>query len=347
MLRIIGLLSCCGLAAATLWIANLTRAQEDFNEPNPFAAVPAETLAWAPAPAESNPFADEPQRPAVNQDSLAWAAPGEGDEVSRRRVDDFLRQARLSAREGDVEEALRLATTAERMAAQFNVSFKPGEQTPGQLIAELKHPQQKPEIAARDAAAAPQSDADQRAYVQLLLQSALDHLRKGNFEAARQKAEQADQVKLTYGQGELRPQMVLDEIKRLQPADAAGPSPAFVADWDNTSAAPAASEAPAAAPPAAPAKSAKEQAVELLALARQAIQKGYYDEARTYALEAKNLGVEFQLFDDTPDYVLAEIERKSNTKIITASPAAATPPAAADQAAQTREQAAALLAEAR
>ncbi|MEZ6146807.1 MAG: hypothetical protein R3B91_15600 [Planctomycetaceae bacterium] len=55
MFRFIGLISCCGLAAATLWLANLTRAEEDFSEANPFAEAPSASTA-KPA-AEPNPFA--------------------------------------------------------------------------------------------------------------------------------------------------------------------------------------------------------------------------------------------------------------------------------------------------
>ncbi len=354
MFRIIGLLSCCGLAAATLWIANSTRAEEDFTEPSPFANQPAESLAWTsvPDPAESNPFAAEPAGTSRSQaDTLAWVTPDDANDVSRRRVDDFMRQARLSAREGDLGEALRLAATAERMASEFGVTFKSGETTPTQLIASLKSPSAGDAASSAALPSIASDDTEQREYVQLLLKSSVEHLQKGNFEAARREAEQADQVKLAYGPKELRPQYVLDEISRLQPAATAGPSPALLAELENATAAATPVEASPAVPTIKAVKSPAQESHELLELAHQAIGQGHYDEARSFALEAQKLDVEYKLFDETPDNVLAEVERKSNTTIFSASQAPPTPPtpsaASPVPSAQAGEQAIALLKEAR
>lgn len=354
MFRFIGLLAGCGLVAATVWIAHQTRAQEGFTEPNPFAesAQPADQP--APPPEEPNPFVDPASTPATPEtEPSATPAASVGSEVSRRRVEDYLRQARLAWRQGDSAEALRLARTADRLAREWNVTFKSSEQTPSALIASFSSPAdtQSPAERATPATELPEEIAQQREYVQLLLDSAEEFLAKGNFEAARQKAVQAQAVNVPYGPLDRRPEHVLAEIARLQPADAAGPSDAFLASWERADAAPETQQTSGTAPQAAQPANPREQAAELLKLARAAIDGQRFDEARDLALEAQRLEAAYELFDDRPEYVLAEVERHTETKIIT--PQSARPAEAfaesmtSEQVAHCRQEALSLLAEAR
>ncbi|MCA9110299.1 MAG: hypothetical protein KDA52_10145, partial [Planctomycetaceae bacterium] len=304
MFRFIGLISCCGLAAATLWLANLTRAEEDFSEANPFAEAPSASTA-KPA-AEPNPFAaDSAMTPIASSEQTSAST-----DVSRRRVDDRMRQARLAARQGDLSEALRLATSAQHMARQFGVTFKPGEQTPDSLLSALRSPGSNGTTQVAESATSPMTgDADQREYANLLLQSARSHLEAGELEAARREALQAQEVNVAYGPNELQPKHILEAVARMQPASPKGPSDAFLAEWETSSTASETIQTAASVPASSTEQSdrtPKDAAQQLLKSARRAITQGDLDAARSYALEAQQLNASYELFEDTPEYVLAE-----------------------------------------
>ncbi len=345
LFRIMGLVTLSGLVAGTLWVSQNTRAQEQApgGSANPFAAEQSTSspqgsrpLRQAEAANPNDPFAT----PAASSTppSATSTSPIASD-AYRRRVGDYLRQARRVLQEGDKAEALRLATTAELMAARAKLKFQPGELSPTQMIAQIKGEapptanlaQAAPtgttvELAPAMTDAATGDDADRkRQYAQLLVQAAQEHLDKGNLEAARQKALQAQQVDVTYGPFERQPTQILEEIARLQPANAEGPSEAFLAAWNTPTedkGRQGAAPLPAnlinldALPP-------KEQAAELLNMARTSLDKGHFDEARSYALAAQKLPVSYTTLEATPQTVLSEIEQKTNTQILAAKPAAA------------------------
>ncbi len=330
MFRIIGLFALSGLVAGTLWVARDTKAQEQssWDTADPFAA-PADP---SPSPQASRPVtpADDPffaPQPVGPDATPATAASPLATDAYRRRVSDYVRQALRALQEGDEAEALRLATTAERMAARAKLTFKPGEKSPRQLIAQIKGEAPASPVLAQGAPTVPaDGDVDRtRQYVQLLLQSAQEHLDQGNLEAARQKALQAQQVEVTYGPFDRTPEQLLTEIAQRQPASPAGPSEAFLASWNPSAVEAAGStpQAPAEMPeqPALPEKleglPAKEQATALLKMARTSFDKGHFDEAHSYVLAAEKLPVSYELLEERPETLLAEIERKTNTEIIT------------------------------
>src|SRR5690606_5574217 len=139
---------------------------------------------------------------------------------------DRMRQARRALREGDHAEALRLASVANALASQYKITFDKSEQTPAALIAQIKAGEGA-HVAAIPASVPEQLDEKQK-YVQLLLSAAREHLDVGQYEAARQKAMQAQAVEVTYGAFDLRPEHVLAEISRRQPADPNGPTDSFL-----------------------------------------------------------------------------------------------------------------------
>ena len=345
LFRYIALLAGCGLFAATVWIAHSTRAQEESADyDNPFAAIEAEPQQEATPrrsldEAESNPFAAQAPAPRSNT--------AVAQDVLKRRVDDRMRQARRAYTEGDHQEALRLATAAQAIATQYQVSFAQGEQTPTELVSAIRERNtaavaiKTPEIPSQE----PEGVPEKQQYVKLLLSAAQDHLNEGNLEAARLKAMQAQAVDVPYGPFDVRPEHVLSRIEQSQPADPTGPTESFLADLN----------AKAVEPPVAPAEPAiptetdpQAEARRLLDLARQAIDKEHYDEARSLALEARDQDATFDSFEDSPEMILSEIEQRTGTKIITASsrqePEAEMTP---EQALQTRGQASELVAEAR
>ncbi len=269
MFKVLGLLTCSGLVAASVWLVNFTSAQESpFESAGAGAARERSTGAFAPA----DPFAGATSSPGTS------ASVGTASDVARRRVDDYLRQAKAALQRGDQDEALRMATAADRMARQWNVTWKANEQTPAQFLAGLRSGEAAPiAVAAESRPAAPGA-------------------RPQSFPGGRDGAFQ-----LTSGETDA--------------ANTARPRPASAA-W----------AAPAASPSADP---AKRQADELLRLARASLDQGHYQQARDYALQAGEIEVTYGLFDDQPQYVIADLERRTGLKMIAGAPA----PAAAPQTA--------------
>jgi general secretion pathway protein D len=350
LFRYIALLTGCGLLAATVWISTSTRAQEepaDFD--NPFAAEATESGPAAPirtlSGTEANPFADQtaaapaPAEPAATADEPGASL---GNDALRRRVDDRMRQARRALRDGDHAEALRLASVANALAVQYKITFAETEQTPAALIAQIKGGNSA--SVAAIPSSVPQDVEGKQKYVQLLLSAAKEHLDAGQYEAARQKAMQAQAVDVTYDAFDLRPEHVLAEIARRQPADPNGPTESFLS---SLGAKPEpVSQQPSAAFESAP-QTPTERAREMLKLAREALGRQHYDEARSLALDAQKLDATYDVFEDRPETIFAEIERLTGARIITASSTAPQAPLTPEQAQERRQQAQELLKQAR
>ncbi len=118
----------------------------------------------------------------------------------------------------------------------------------------------------------------------------------------------------------------------------AAESPADFQDFDKTG------QPNAAAPrPAPTAVNAKAQAKRLLAEARAAFDKGQYEEARIRALKADEAEVKWDVLEDQPQTLLAEIERTTGTKTF----ARRTKKAAGESADPRRTQAVELIRQAR
>ncbi|MCA8995786.1 MAG: hypothetical protein KDA80_02345 [Planctomycetaceae bacterium] len=307
MFRFVGLLMCGGLLSASFWLSSQTRAQE-------------------PAPAETNPFArfQQPPQTASSQGN----APNPND-VNRLRIRQQLQQAQLKLQQGKPQEALVLAELAERSSRKWNVAYAPGETTPAMLVTRIR--QSLPQnIAQRQSipAEVPTTEQGRRDYVKAVLEAARREIASGNLDEARSLIAQAQEVEVPYGVFDLRPEHVLAELARHQPANPAGPSQSLAEmtrPADPQSAQPAnpfASTAPTANPPA---DNAKQQAVEILQAARGAMAQGHYQEARDLALQAQQLEVSWGLFEDRPDHLLADIERKTDTRIFAANTPSAQP----------------------
>src|SRR5690606_19465320 len=129
---------------------------------------------------------------------------------------------------------------------------------------------------------------------------------------------------------DLRPEHVLAEITRRQPADPNGPTESFLSSLN---AAPQPQTQEPAAIPQPASQDPTERARQILKLAREAIGRQHYDEARSLALDAQKLNATYDLFDDRPENVFAEIERLTGAKIITASSTAPEAPLTPEQAA--------------
>ena len=324
LFRIIGLMACSGLVAGSLWLPGRSLAQNA--PPFPGGAGPRSTAT---------------------------------SDVARQRVRDYLSKADRAFKNGDRAEATRMALAADRLARESNVTFGPNELSPGALLAQIQGlapaaaqstPAQMPTISPQTPAGAPQgtpqastagSPSGHHRRVQTMLRAAESDIRAGRGAEALDKARRAEAYAaehgVEFGVVDLRPEHVVSLVRRQFPdaANAAGPIQQVAHTAPATS-------APAAAPPSDPAL-AKQQAMELLAAARQKIDQGYFDEARSLVLQAREYDsvVSYGVFDDRPEHVLRDLERQSRTNIIAGSSTGS----AGGNADPRREQALALMRE--
>lgn len=302
MFRTIGLLTCAGIIAGSVWVAGSLRAQVDPGE-------------------SANPFAD-----LVNGDQQSPSSPSATAEtedpvnvVARRKVDGLLQQSKDAAKQGQAAQAMRLALQAEQVARQWNLTFAPTAETPKQWLASLQgEPQAVPVPGNAD-------PATRKAIADRLLAEARDHVAAGNLEAARQRAMQAKEMRVAFSAFDLRPEHVLAEVERRTPASPVGPSEALVAGlngFETPTVTPAANSVPPTqAEPET--KTDKARAQELLAFARGALQRGDVTEAQQLALEASRLDVTYTLIDDRPELVLSAVDRLTGGQTIAANPGSA------------------------
>ncbi len=331
MFRTCELLMYGGLLSTGLWLSSQSFAQDSF-------------------PKASDPFSGA-SRQGIQTVAEAEASTTPED-VNRRRVHDHLRQARIKLEQGQRDEALRLTARAASMAQQWKLKFAPHELSPQKLISEIQATEPLPiagQAPAGMPAAAPggvtpvAGKSVDREQVQAALAEARQQIIDGNFESARRTIELVRTVEVEYSAYDLRPEQLLAEIARRQPARPEGPSEALQA-LTSASESTMPQVRPQAGVPAAEQKSPKAEAIELMAAAKQSMSKGHFSEARELALEAQRKDVAWGLLDETPEHLLAELERQTKKQVIAAAPAAGT---ATQDAQQTRAAALDLLKQAR
>src|SRR5262245_39856750 len=128
--RILGGLSCSVLVVAALWLASSTSAQD-----SPFGAAPSASggSLFGAAPTTPEPAANPFAEPSTAAPQEATGTYGTTSDVDRRRVEDYMKQARQALQRGDREQALLFATSADQMARNRHVTFRAGEQSPAQF----------------------------------------------------------------------------------------------------------------------------------------------------------------------------------------------------------------------
>ena len=327
--RYLGLVACGGLVTACVWINSQINAQESATKRNPFDRDQTGSTSGAPSSKSTR-----------------------SAEVNRRRVEDQMRNARLAFGNGDTDEAMRLAKVAEQMARQFKVTFKKDEQTPTALISLIQGPSEAVAVKPKSGIVQASATDDPHAYVQSLLHEAREDARQGDVDGARQKIELAGATEVEYSETDLRPEQVLAEINRKKPASATGPSEAFEAaaktpqpSWNAPSSPKAVAQKQAAAPAAD--KDLKTQARELISGARDSLNKGQPEEARRLAMEAQKLDVSYDLLDERPEHVLADVERRTKSMVFAGKSGKVTQAVASDAPHSDRETALLLLSQAK
>lgn len=262
----------------------------------------------------------------------AQRAPSSAALSSQEQAARLVAQSRQDYKAGRYEEARQKALAADELDATFGVF----DDRPELLLADIDratqtttyaNATQKRKTPAADAAPKAETDDRRKQAVKLLAQARED-LANGNLEAAQAKAEQAEKMNVAFGLFEDMPEVVMNDIAARRAAEGI-----------------AETKSPAAAPAAATSPASKTQALALMKKARQALEEERFDEARQLALEAERLKAPYNLFDDRPDIVLADVARAArrgpNTPgnpIDSAKPAA-TPEVAAAQPVATQPEA--------
>jgi len=302
MFRKYGLLVC-----GSLFLASQLQAQDAASQSgDPFAIPSRQGFQSAPATDAANLEVD----------------------VNRRRIADQMRQARVKMEQGQRDEALRLAARAAGMAQQWKITFAPNETSPQKLIAEIRagSPQAAPgALAASKAPTATPASASnatqvQRQIAQDLLLQAQQDLTDNKLDAALAKIEQVRGMDVSYEVFDLRPEHLLAEMARMQPASPAGPSETLTALTSMPQTAPKARPTPAPKPELTP----KEQALRLMADAKTAMQRGHLTEARELILQARQKDAAWGLLEENPEHLLAELERRTSTQVMPAGSVAST-----------------------
>ena len=328
--RFLGLIACGGLVAASVWINGQTNAQESVSEQNPFDRYRTGTSSGT-----------TPSKSAKSSD------------VNRRRVEDEMHKARIALRTGNSKEATRLASLADQMARQWKITFKADEQTPTELLTLIQGPASDEQFAQSETPSGVEQVSaadDPHASVQALLTEAREDIRRGDLDVARQKVDQARDTDVEYGNFDIRPEHVLADLARKQAASPKGPSETFAVvqrpakpSWTETEA-----PAPRGAQTIAPQGESdlKAQAQELVALARECLDNGQLEEARALAMEAQKLEVSSGLLDEHPEHVLADIERRTKSVLISGNRKKVIPAASSNEGQATHDEALRLLREA-
>lgn len=212
---------------------------------------------------------------------------------ARDQAMDLVNQARKDLKSGRYDEARRKALAADEMDVTYDVF----DDRPELVLNDLDRltntatlatatTRQKVDPAADGQAAAKNSKKQQAAR---LLELARQDITNGNLEAAQAKSEQAEQLGVAYKLFDDTPELVQSDIAARRASEG-------IADSK-----PAAETSPKTKP----------QALALLAKARQALTEDRLDEARQLAIEAERLKAPYDLFDDRPDLVLADVARSA------------------------------------
>ncbi|QDU52469.1 outer membrane porin HofQ [Gimesia panareensis] len=332
-----GVLACTTLIAASMWLANLgntTRKVAADVESNGQSISGRQQrsaryyLSLGTQYYERGQFAE-----AVEALEKASVSPGRLSQAEFRKMNEYLGRARSRAAAPRQRQVVR----AQSPAADSGFSA-------GYTNAEGKSLEEKKQLARQ------------------LLQSAREDIKLNEFAKARRKAGQAASLRLEYGPFDQRPEQILAEIARAEqrqqkssPIQQAG---GFTQNNSGVMQVAAVEESAEGNPfgnssgnpfdgTQTRKLTEKEQAVVLLKQARQSLKSGNYDDARTLALQAQDYDVAYQLFEDRPQHILAEIERKTGAKIFAGQSKPSMPVAQSGPASSSKDQAARLLKQAR
>lgn len=227
-------------------------------------------------------------------------------------------------------------TAADRQQAVEYLSrteLKLAQRAVGERGARAQSPEADPFAADADSTPVPNAT---RTRVERLLAQAQAALKKGDKQEAFTLAQQANQIAkssgLTFGRQELTPAQFLASLQGNAAPKVAAKA-AGLPEWANDDAQVRTANArdtetgsgveltgnleeefvPPAKTSGTATGASKNQTQAMLTAARADIKAGRLEEARQKALEAQKMGAAYDLFDDRPELVLADIDRRART----------------------------------
>jgi len=216
-----------------------------------------------------------------------------GSPVASTDNEKLLLAARRALAVGDVRHALELV----RKERERNAAYQPMDDTPDKVEASIRKYQ---EISSIDKT----TEAYRHAYANCLMDQAEALLRWNDYDEAERLAGRSAEMQVVYGPFEAKPQDVLQRIqamRRMEPARSGA-----------ASAAPGYASAVPASSPQAPNLALRQQAVELVRQARQAIAAGQLDRAEMLARQAEQLNLPDAAFtpgEDRPGLLALDLKQ--------------------------------------
>ena len=204
-----------------------------------------------------------------------------------------LRKARLALAVGDVRQAAALVQEARNMRA----NYQPLDDTPDKVEAAIRSHQ---EVQTLDKT----TEAYARRCSRGLMEQSDALVRWGEYDEAERLANRAAAMRIVYGPFEQKPQDLLQRI-----ADARRQAGVTGASWSN---APGYADAAASGPAPAPNMATRQESVQLVRQARDAISAGQLDQAEMFARRAEQLRLPDSAFapgEDRPALVLMDIRQ--------------------------------------
>ena len=235
------------------------------------------------------------EQPAATQEADVPALEDLVQRSDKEKALAYLVQAKQSMQKGDYE----VARAKVLQAKQLNVSYTLFEERPEHILAEIERKSATVTIAGAKPAA-PQESETQPAIAQAdslhskaqaLLKAARVDITAGRFDDARTKATEAGKLDVTYGLFDDRPELVLSDLDQIS-------QQATIANNGTTTPTPTPNQ-----------DAKKQQATSMLAQAREALKNGDLVSAREIAKQASQIDVTYELFEDRPELVTAEIDR--------------------------------------
>ena len=270
-------------------------------KPSPFGKIQP---AGGPLPEDEGIqlTAGEKQPAAAAED--AWEESEEGGQESASDSGapvELAKKLIASARADVIAGRYDEARTKALQADELDVPWSLFEDQPMLILEEVNRRTESTTYAKsspeRKPAAAANSQQNRAAALTFMAQ-AREALEAGDLATAEAHAARAQELNVAFKTFDDRPELILQEIAARQTET--------TDDWATAS---EDTDAPADDAAIPDAKQRKAQVQALLAQARKAMEAGRIDEARDLAVQADQLKVVFNVFDDRPENVLADIAR--------------------------------------
>lgn len=227
-------------------------------------------------------------------------------ESMRVKADKALRAAQLAERQGHFKDAWRLAASAQKLEVEGGLKYRAGEERPSQYMAALmqRMPDDPASLAIMEQEVAQSKAAanEDVEFAQALIASAKDDMQKNDFQSAREKLEHVMDLKIKFEQLGERPEALLDELDRR-----AGSTTTASRTKPRAKDSARSSELAQTAPRGT-ANANKAKALQLMAEAKAAMAAGDLDQARAKTLAANQLKVAFDVLEEAPHQLMAQID---------------------------------------